>query len=269
MVPVLATRLAGSSDLYQDDGRAPFHSINFVTSHDGFTLADLVSYAQKHNQANGEYGADGDDHNFSANHGCEGATDDPVIGALRARQVYNFATLLVLAHGVPMLLAGDEMARTQGGNNNAWCQDNATSWLDWTRLAANRELFDFFRNLIAFRKRYSLLRPRHFEGEESGERRLTWHGSRLHHPDWSADSHALGMHLQGAPEEAEVYLIASAALDDADFDLPGPDPQRPWRRFVDTTLADGRASCPPGEEAPLPGQTHYRVRGRSVVVLVR
>jgi glycogen operon protein len=168
-----------------------------------------------------------------------------------------------------MLLAGDEMARSQGGNNNAWCQDNATSWLDWNRLAANRDLFDFFRDLIAFRKRYSLLRPRYFEAEESGERRLTWHGRRLHHADWSADSHALGMHLQGKSEEAEIYLIVNAALDDADFALPLAAAQRPWRRFVDTALAAGRASCSPGEEAPLPGQTSYRVRGRSVVVLVR
>jgi glycogen operon protein len=269
MVPVLATRLAGSSDLYQDDGRAPFHSINFITSHDGFTLADLVSYAQKHNEANGEYGADGDDHNFSANHGVEGNTDDPAILLLRARQVRNFATLLVLAHGVPMLLAGDEMARSQGGNNNAWCQDNATSWLDWKGLAVNHDLFDFFRNLIAFRKRYDLLRPRHFEGEENGERRLTWHGQRLHHPDWSEKSHALGMHLEGKPQETEIYLIANAAIEGADFTLPEPNAQRPWRRFVDTDLAARLASCPPGQEPVLPGQASYRVQGRSVVVLVR
>jgi glycogen operon protein len=114
-----------------------------------------------------------------------------------------------------------------------------------------------------------LLRPRHFEAEESGERRLTWHGRRLHHPDWSEASQALGMHLQGKPEDAEIYLVANAAADDAGFALPGPDARRPWRRFVDTALAAGQASCLPGEEPPLPGQTRYRVRGRSVVVLVR
>ncbi len=269
MVKVLATRLGGSADLYQDDGRAPYHSINFVTSHDGFTLADLVSYEKKHNEANGEYGSDGDDHNFSANHGIEGETDDPDVKALRARQVRNFAALLILAHGVPMLLAGDEMGRSQGGNNNAWCQDNATSWLDWTRLDANRDLFEFFRNLIAFRQRYTLLRPRHFEGEERGERRLTWHGHRLHEPDWSEASQALGMYLQGKPEETEIYLVANAAVEDADFSLPSATAQRPWRRFVDTALAAGQASCPPGEEPPLPEQAIYRVRGSSVAVLVR
>ena len=176
MVPVLATRLAGSADLYQEGGRAPYHSINFITSHDGFTLSDLVSYATKHNEANGEFNADGDNHNLSDNHGVEGPTDDPDILALREQQVRNFATLLILAHGVPMLLAGDEMGRSQGGNNNAWCQDNEVSWLNWDNLEDNRDRFRFFRNLIAFRQKHPLLRPQHFEGEESGERRLTWHG---------------------------------------------------------------------------------------------
>ncbi len=131
MVATLATRLAGSSDLYQSGGRAPFHSINFVTSHDGFTLADLVSYAEKHNEANGEYNCDGDNTNHSANYGVEGDTADPAVPALRDRQVRNFAALLLLAHGVPMIRAGDEMGRSQGGNNNTWCQDNAISWIDW------------------------------------------------------------------------------------------------------------------------------------------
>jgi glycogen operon protein len=269
MVPVLATRLAGSSDLYQKDGRAPYHSINFVTSHDGFTLADLVSYEQKHNEANGEYNADGDNHNCSANHGIEGATSDPTICALRERQVRNFATLLILAHGVPMLLAGDEMGRSQGGNNNVWCQDNAIGWLDWTDLAEHRELFSFVRNLITFRQQHPLLRPRHFEGEENGERRLTWHGCDLQQPDWSAASQALAMHLQGRPEEAEIYLVANAALKSATFALPGPEPRGPWRRVVDTTQEAGQASCATEEALPLSRQNSYLVQGRSVVVLVR
>lgn len=269
MVPVLATRLAGSSDLYQDDGRAPYHSINFITSHDGFTLADLVSYERKQNQANGEYGADGDDNNFSANCGVEGPTHDPAILAMRERQVRNFAALLILAHGVPMLLAGDEMGRSQGGNNNAWCQDNVTSWLDWCQLRANRERFEFFRNLIAFRQGHTPLRPRYFEGEENGERRLTWHGTSLYKPDWSEDSQALGMHLQGKPAEAEIYLVANAGPKGAKFSLPDPVQERPWRRFVDTSLAAGAASCCPGQEPPLSEQDSYQVKGRSVVVLVR
>ncbi len=269
MVPVLATRLAGSSDLYQNDGRAPYHSINFVTSHDGFTLADLVSYSVKHNEANGEYGADGDNHNLSANHGVEGPSEDPAICALRKQQVRNFATLLILAHGVPMLLAGDEMGRSQQGNNNVWCQDNALGWIDWGDLESNPELFTFFRHLIAFRRHHALLRPRHFEGEESGERCLSWHGFKLRQPDWSEQSQSLAMYLQGAPDEAEIYLIVHAATEPADFALPVSGKDSSWRRFVDTSLQAGEPSCPPGKEAAIENQKRYRVAGRSVVVLVR
>ncbi len=268
MVPVLATRLAGSSDLYQEDGRAPYHSINFVTSHDGFTLYDLVSYERKHNEANGEYNADGDDHNFSANHGVEGPTDDHDVSTLRYRQMCNFATLLILAHGVPMLLAGDEMARSQGGNNNTWCQDNQTGWLNWQDLQQNTELFGFFKNLIAFRKRHSLLRPRHFEGEETGIRRLTWHGAKPGKPDWSEKSHALGMLLQGYQQEADIYLFANADVTGIKVQLPQLPGHSHWHRFVDTGLAPAEMSCEPGSEAPLVGQSSYQVRERSVVVLV-
>jgi glycogen operon protein len=266
MVPQLATRLAGSSDLYQDDGRAPFHSINFVTCHDGFTLADLVSFEQKHNLANGEHNADGADANFSANCGVEGATDDPRVNALRARRVRNFATLLFLAHGVPMWLAGDEFGNSQGGNNNAWCQDNEVGWLDWRSLDRNRELFDFCRRLIAFRQRHAVLRPRHFEGEESGERRLTWHGPQLFRVDWSQPSRSLGMHLQGFKDEAEIYLIAHAAAAGQNFALPKPAGGRQWRRFIDTALDP--PSFEPGAEPLLDDQTSYAVAGDSVVVLV-
>lgn len=269
MVPVLATRLAGSSDLYQDDGRAPYHSINFITSHDGFTLADLVSYKTKHNEANGEFNSDGDSYNLSDNHGVEGPTDDPLILALREQQVRNFTALLILAHGVPMLLAGDEMGRSQGGNNNAWCQDNAISWLDWGDLERNRDLFRFLCNLIAFRQYHALLRPRHFEGEENGERRLTWHGYELNRPDWSKTSRSLGMHLQGQPDEAEIYMIVHAAEEAAVFSLPSATRQKPWRRFIDTALEGGQASCALGEEAEIADQLSYQVQGHSVVVLVR
>ena len=269
MVPVLATRLSGSSDLYQDDGRAPHHSINFVTSHDGFTLADLVSYKTKHNEVNGEYNADGDNNNFSANHGVEGPSGDPAICALRERQLRNFASLLILAHGVPMLLAGDEMGRSQNGNNNSWCQDNDMGWLNWVDLEQNHELYQFFCHLIAFRQQHALLRPRHFEGEENGDRQLAWHGTRLGQVDWSDNSHSLGMHLQGHSDEAEIYLITHAAEDDVDFSLPTSEKQAPWRRFVDTALLSGQSSCVPGEEPEVVDQQSYRVQGRSVVVLVK
>jgi glycogen operon protein len=269
MVPILATRLSGSSDLYQDDGRAPYHSINFVTSHDGFTLADLVSYETKHNEVNGEYGADGDNHNLSRNHGIEGPTDSPEIVALREQQVRNFATLLILAHGVPMLLAGDEMGRSQSGNNNAWCQDNEISWIDWSALDRHQEQFDFFRNLIAFRQQHALLRPRHFAGEENSHRRLTWYGPGLDQPDWSVSSHSLGMHLQGQPDEAEIYLIAHAAGSAVSFALPASDNRKKWRLFVDTSLSPERANRAPGKERELDNQQSYHVESHSVVVLLR
>jgi glycogen operon protein len=266
MVPRLATRLAGSSDLYQDDGRAPYHSINFVTCHDGFTLADLVSFADKHNLANGEHNADGADANFSANCGAEGPTSEPHILARRARRVRNFAALLLLAHGVPMWLGGDEFGNSQGGNNNSWCQDNEVGWLDWRGLEQNRALFDFCRHLIAFRQRHAMLRPRHFEGEETGERRLTWHGPQLFKADWSEGSHSLGMQLQGLRGEAEVYLIAHAAAEAQAFALPKLRGGRRWRRFVDTALDP--ASHEPGTEPLLTDQSSYAVAGESVVVLV-
>ncbi len=266
MVARLATRLAGSSDLYQDDGRAPFHSINFVTCHDGFTLADLVSYEGKHNEANGEKGRDGSDENFSSNCGREGRTSDPLILARRARRMRNFATLLLLAHGVPMWLAGDEFANSQGGNNNAWCQDNPTGWLDWQDLAKNHRLFTFCRRLIAFRKRHAVLRPRNFEGIESGERRLTWHGPQLFRVDWSERSHSLGMHLQGLKGEAEIYLIAHAAAEPERFTLPLLDNGRRWHLFINTAAVP---DChEPGAEPLLADQHSYPVSADSVVVLV-
>ncbi len=269
MVATLATRLAGSSDLYQDDGRAPYHSINFVTSHDGFTLTDLVSYETKHNDINGEFNADGDNYNLSCNYGTEGPTDNPQILALRERQKRNFAALLILAHGVPMLLAGDEMGRTQQGNNNAWCQDNEISWVNWLELKKNRELFTFFRNLIAFRKKHALLRPRHFEGEESGDRNLSWHGRELHQPDWSDSSQSLAMHLQDLSKKTEIYMIANAADSAAHFSLPESTPESPWKLFINTASADQQYSHAPGNEVELDSPNDYPVEAHSVVVMVK
>jgi glycogen operon protein len=266
MVPRLATRLAGSSDLYQDDGRAPFHSINFITCHDGFTLTDLVSYQRKQNLANGEHNADGCDENFSANCGAEGPSGDPRVTACRTRRIRNFAALLLMAHGVPMWLAGDEFGNSQGGNNNAWCQDNAVGWLDWRGLEQYRDLFDFCRHLIAFRQRHAVLRPRHFEGEESGERRLTWHGPQLFMVDWSERSHSLGMHLQGLKGEAEIYLIAHASPQAQAFALPKLKGRRRWRRFVDTAMDS--PSFEPGTEPLLENQDSYLLAGDALVILV-
>ena len=158
MVPALADRVSGSADLYQNSGREPYHSINFVTCHDGFTLADLVSYDEKHNEANGEGDRDGANDNSSWNCGVEGSTNDPAIQALRQRQVKNLAALLLLSHGTPMILAGDELGRSQQGNNNSYCQDNDLSWIQWGLEKSNAELLRFFRNLIAARCEHAILR---------------------------------------------------------------------------------------------------------------
>ena len=168
-LPEFASRLSGSSDLYETSARRPVASINFVTCHDGFTLADLVSYNQKHNEANGDDNADGTDDNRSWNCGTEGPTDDPAITELRARQVRNFLVTLFCSQGVPMLLAGDELGRTQQGNNNAYCQDNEISWVDWEAAGKNAGLLDFTCAMIALRREHPVFRRRRFfSGEPAG-----------------------------------------------------------------------------------------------------
>jgi isoamylase len=198
-----AQRLAGSSDLYQS-GREPFASINFITAHDGFTLADLVSYEHKHNEANQEGNQDGTDDNRSWNCGVEGLTDDPVVLALRARQQRNFLTTLLVSQGTPMLLGGDERSRSQRGNNNAWCQDNEISWYDWSETDASRQMHDFTRRLIALRRshpvfrRESFLRGRELKG--SGLPDVWWFrgdGLKMTRRDWQDGPHVLGMFLNG------------------------------------------------------------------------
>jgi glycogen operon protein len=200
----MAERLAGSSDLYESDGREPFASINFITAHDGFTLADLVSYEQKHNEANQEDNRDGTDDNRSWNSGAEGPTDDEEIVALRARRQRNFLTTLLVSQGTPMLLGGDEIGRTQHGNNNAWCQDSEVSWYDWELGPASRQLHAFTRRLIALRRahpvfrRQTFLRGRELKG--SGLPDVWWFrgdGMKMTRRDWQDGEHVLGMFLNG------------------------------------------------------------------------
>ena len=265
----LATRLAGSSDLFQS-GREPGHGINFVTSHDGFTLADLVSYNGKHNDANGEENRDGDNHNLSWNCGDEGPASDPFIQALRERQVRNFATLLLLSRGVPMILAGDEMGRTQGGNNNAYCQDDRTSWMDWDRLESNRSLYRFFKLLIAFRKAHQLLRHDSFTVRDGLGPEINWHGFRLGEPDWGDESRSLAMHLSGYTHQGraeDIFLMANAHWEAHDFALPTLQPRR-WCRLVDTSREGEDAIEEPNALLPLENPDRYEVGSRSVVVLV-
>lgn len=245
MASALATRLCGSADLYEGSGRRPLHSINFITCHDGFTLWDLVSYNQKHNWANGEDNRDGQDENFSWNCGVEGPTDDPKVLGLRRRQARNLLATLLLSQGVPMLLAGDEFLRTQQGNNNAWCQDNTTSWLNWELSAANADFTRFVRELIALRKRHPALRRREFfqgrgpDGDRPPD--IVWHGIEPHRPDFSALSRSIACALDGTltgrEPDRDFYCAFNAWREPLPFRIPLSPTGRPWRRVIDTALA--------------------------------
>jgi glycogen operon protein len=233
-----ASRLAGSSDLYESDGREPFASINFITAHDGFTLRDLVSYNDKHNEANQEGNRDGTDDNRSWNCGAEGETDDPEINALRARQQRNFLTTLLVSQGTPMLLGGDEMNRTHRGNNNAWCQDSELSWFGWMRDPESEELREFTRRLIDLRRRHPVFRRESFlRGEEvkgSGLPDVWWFrpdGRKMTRRDWQVGEHVLGMFLNGEEiptpgprgediEDDSFLLLFNGHHEDRTFMLP-------------------------------------------------
>src|SRR3954447_6192145 len=273
-----AARLTGSSDLYADDGRRPFASINFVTAHDGFTLADLVSYNEKHNDANLEGNRDGTDDNRSWNCGVEGPTDDPVVNELRRRQMRNFLTTLLLSQGVPMLLGGDELARSQGGNNNAWCQDNEISWFDWE--TADRELLDWTKRVIELRRRHPVFRRRDFlHGEETGSGLpdVWWFrpdGRKMARRDWErGDAHALGCFLngqeiptrtpQGRPIGDDSFLlIFNAYHEPIPFKLPA-------RRFGLRWQVELDSFAPDAEPAIHPPRAEIEVKGRSILLLRR
>jgi glycogen operon protein len=272
----LATRLCGSADLYEASGRAPRHSINFVTCHDGFTLCDLVSYNRKHNEANGERNRDGTDDNYSWNCGVEGPTDNPTILGLRLRQAKNLMATLLLSQGVPMLLAGDEFLRTQGGNNNAWCQDNEVSWVDWRLSEVNGDFLRFVRAMIALRKRHPILRRRHFfRGSGPGSNHapdITWHGIEPYAPDFSSTSRSLVFVLDGRQtgrEPDQDFCVACNAWDNPLILRLPPSPSgRAWCRVVDTSLPSPQDITESNAGAPLPPYTHYSLAPYAVVVLI-
>jgi isoamylase len=268
MVSALATRLAGSSDLYQHDGREPHHSVNFVTSHDGFTLADLVSYKRKHNRPNGQGDRDGQDENFSANMGVEGPSTSPPVIAVRRRQTRNLAALLLMSQGVPMILGGDELGRTQAGNNNAWSQDNETSWIDWTLAERNADLLRFLTLLVRFRHAHPSLRRRSFTEPDPGRPWVVWQGTKRGRPEWSTECAWLGMHLLGLGRDDEIFLMANAAPVVRSFELPLLSGDKRWRLFLDTSLEPPREIVEPGEEPPVARPDQYEAGPRSVVVLV-
>lgn len=274
-VPALAQRIMGSPDLYAKSGRTPFHSINFITSHDGFTLRDLVSYDQKHNERNGEKGRDGDNHNLSWNCGAEGPSDDPDIENLRLRQQKNFLFLLLISDGVPMLLAGDEFGRTQQGNNNAYCQDNKTSWVDWNLLEQNRALLRFVQQMIRFRKTHKLLKFQTFFAHDGDEAdiEIRFHGVKADRPDWSHFSRTLGIQVKalrpksakGEAQEVDLFIFSNAHWEDHTVALPALPKGLHWYRHIDTA----RESPEDILEKPvrLEHQKYINVSARSNIVL--
>lgn len=278
----LGWRLTGSADLYSGEGRRPFASINFITAHDGFTMRDLVSYEGKHNEANLEGNRDGTDANRSANYGAEGETDDPAINGVRHRQIRNLLTTLLVSSGVPMLLMGDEQGRTQGGNNNAYCQDNETTWVDWDWAPWQVELHRFTRDVIALRRRHRPFSARTFFSgapiREGGPKDLAWvgpDGEELTDEAWaSPGTQAIGMLLSGelahsvstrGPKVDEPFLVLlNAGTDDLAFRLPAPPYARAFVTVVDTATA--QSAEPAGAPERSPGDV-IALAARSAMVL--
>ncbi|CAB1040270.1 glycogen debranching enzyme GlgX [Corynebacterium diphtheriae] len=278
-----ASRLTGSSDLYANNGRRPTASINFITAHDGFTLNDLVSYNHKHNDANGEDGRDGESHNRSWNCGEEGPTEDPGINKLRARQRRNFLTTLLLSQGTPMIAHGDEMARTQNGNNNVYCQDNETSWMDWELADKNAALVEFTKRLITIRRNHPVFRRRRFLaggplGSEVGDRDIAWlvpSGKLMGQSDWDfALGKSLMVYFNGKAiqepdargqriEDDSFIMMFNAYHEPIDFTLPGAEFGPAWKLIVDTNVDTGY----PDEAKTLRAGDSITVEARSTLIL--
>ena len=276
MTGALATRICGSSDLYQQSGRKPNHSLNFVTCHDGFTLWDLVSYNHKHNEANGENNRDGSDDNFSWNCGAEGPTHEPEIIRLRKRQAKNLLTTLLISQGVPMILAGDEFLRTQKGNNNAWCQDNDISWIDWRLRESNADFYRFATMLIELRRRHPALRRREFvrgSGPDGCLRPdVIWHGVEPYCPDFAHSSRTLAFCLDGTQtcreNDRDFYVACNAWVDGVSFRIPRAPNGKAWRRAIDTSLPSPLDILGLDEGPIVPSEMVYYVAAHSLIVLV-
>jgi glycogen operon protein len=268
----VADRLVGSPEIYGHKNREPEESVNFVTCHDGFTLNDLVSYDHKHNEANGEGNRDGANDNFSWNCGIEGPSDDPAVDKLRNRQVKNFFAATVMSLGVPMILMGDEVRNSQRGNNNAYCQDNELSWLDWALLDKHADVHRFVSLLCARRM------LREVEHERQGvslnvfihQSNQAWHGVKLHQPDWSDQSHSVAFGAEPREWGLFFHFILNAYWEPLDFELPPPRDgyTKLWRRWVDTALDSPHDIVPWASAPEVPGNS-YRVQARSVVMLFR
>ena len=274
----MAQRIQGSPDLYAWQGRGPATSINFITAHDGFTLADLVSYNDKHNEANGENNNDGANDNESWNCGAEGWSDDPGINALRSRQMRNAIAIMMVSQGVPMLLMGDEIGRSKNGNNNTYCHDSELNWLNWELLETNTELFRFVKNCVAFRKAHPILKNQnHFRNQDyvgSGKSDITWHGTQAWNADWSDNSRTLAFMLCGkhatevTKQDNDIYVAMNMHWDSLWFNIPGLSDGKHWHIFVNTACASPEDVWELGSEPVLENQHGLLLGDRSIVILV-
>ncbi|MFN8481450.1 MAG: glycogen debranching protein GlgX [Anaerolineae bacterium] len=278
VVGEVAQRLQGSPDLYEWEGRGTTASINFFTAHDGFTLMDLVSYNDKHNEANGENNNDGSNDNDSWNCGWEGQTDDYWINSLRRQQIKNAMLMLMVSQGVPMFVMGDEVGRTQYGNNNAYCHDTELSWFDWNLVNQNPDLLRFVQRLVAFRHAHPALRnTTHFRNADylgTGYPDISWHGTQAWSADWSESSRVIaflldGRHARGGTTPDNfIYVILNMHWDGLDFALPGLPPGQQWHVFANTGAGSPDDIWEPGSEPPLANQGTIYLSGRSSAILV-
>jgi glycogen operon protein len=273
----LGWRLTGSADIYGDDGRSAYNSVNFVTCHDGFTLNDLVSYNQKHNEANQENNNDGSNDNNSWNCGIEGPTADPSVLALRRQLMKNHACVLLFSSGTPMILGGDEFARTQQGNNNAYCQDNPVSWFDWDVVSQNHDMVDFFKKAIAFARRFPVLQKRQFalgtDLDADGVPDLKWYAPDEGDPRWNdPEARTLCLQLESGPKDGlavkRLFFILNADFHTQWVKLPPLGSPLAWHRAIDTSLPAGQDFSDAGSEIRLDPADHYIVNSRSTVVLL-
>jgi isoamylase len=264
MLGSFASRICGSSDLYRSSGKGPASSLNFVTCHDGFTLNDLVSYKQKHNNENGEFSRDGTDANYSDNCGVEGPSEDPAVEGVRIRLIKNFLLTLFISRGVPMLLGGDEFRRTQGGNNNAYCQDNEVSWFDWSLLEKHKEIHRFTRGMIAFRRAHPVLRRETFYANED----IKWFAPNGAAPEWENPWQKSFACLILGQTEPDLLLLFNADTSSVDFYLPSLPTGKLWRLAVDTSRAAPDDLFDSGKEPPVQDQILFRLEARSSAILL-
>jgi isoamylase len=264
MIGSFASRISGSSDLYQKSGKGPASSLNFVTCHDGFTLNDLVSYKQKHNSENGEFGRDGTDANYSDNCGVEGPSQDPGVEGMRNRLIKNFLLTLFISRGVPMLLGGDEFRRTQRGNNNAYCQDNEVSWFDWSLLEKHKEIHRFTRGMIAFRRSHPVLRKETFYTDAE----IKWFAPNGANPNWADQQQKSFACLILGQTEPGLFLLFSADTQPVDFSIPASRAGKIWRLAVDTSRPAPDDLFDPGKEPSMQGQISFRLEPRSSAILL-